>query len=246
MVLIGFLLGLWYAMRVARRNMLGRKAGEPGLITPEHIYDFAIMALFVAIVGARLLYVALDWWEFKNHPLDIFMTWTGGLSIHGSIISGIAFLFYYCRLHKLSPYRFADYCAPSFALGYAIGRIGCFINGCCYGAPCHLPWACRFLDSSHPSGFTPPSHPTQLYATAMNLCFFAFLHRYLRRPHKDCELFYSYLALYSVYRFIDEGFRKGATADVFILGMTHAQVFCLITLPFYVYGWLSVRKSTIG
>src|SRR5206468_2477943 len=115
-----------------------------------------------------------------------------------------------CRKHKLNFLAMADICAPAFALGYSIGRIGCFLNGCCYGHACALPWGVRFTDETS-GGLTPPSHPTQLYATLMNLAFFVILDRWSRRPHKTGALFLVYLAMYCVYRFIDEQFRKGAT-----------------------------------
>src|SRR5437016_3549270 len=179
MVLIGFLLALWYAMSAARRRMVEeekRRGGEGETehrtpehrnpITPDHIFDFSLMALFVCIAGARTLYVLMDLNEFRGRWSDVFKVWTGGISIHGAIISGALFLWWYCRKHKLNFLAMADICAPAFALGYAIGRVGCFLNGCCYGHACALPWGVRFTDETS-GGLTPPSHPTQLYATLM-------------------------------------------------------------------------------
>src|SRR6185369_3479128 len=92
MVLIGFLLALWYAMGSARRRMAARKADDPGAITPDSVFDFALMALFVCIIGARVLYVLLDLDEFRGRWLDVVKIWTGGISIHGAIVSGALFL----------------------------------------------------------------------------------------------------------------------------------------------------------
>src|SRR5215470_10704460 len=88
MVLIGFLVALWYAMGAARRRLASRKAGEPGAITPDHVFDMALVALFVCIIGARILYVLLDLHEFRDRPWDVVKIWTGGISIHGAIVSG--------------------------------------------------------------------------------------------------------------------------------------------------------------
>jgi phosphatidylglycerol:prolipoprotein diacylglycerol transferase len=249
MVLLGFLLGLWYAMAMARRRictrssgllvMAGHKPGEPGVITPDHIFDLSLIGLFVSIVCARLLYVLLDLGEFRHNPWEVFKIWTGGISIHGAMVGGALTVWWYCRRHKLLFLAFADLCSPAFALGYAVGRIGCFLNGCCYGHACDLPWAVRFHAEDQHGLLTPPSHPTQLYATLMSLAIFALLHRYLRRPHRDGAIFLGYLALYCVYRFIDEYFRRygpgtgyaTGTADIFFWGLTHAQVFSLLALP---------------
>ncbi|MGC8667659.1 MAG: prolipoprotein diacylglyceryl transferase [Chthonomonadales bacterium] len=231
MVLVGFLMGLWYASAAARRRLSTLPEGDARAVSPDHVADMALVGLFVAIAGARALYVLLDLDQFRGHWMDVFKVWTGGLSIHGAIVCGIAYVWWYSRRHHLNFLAFADLCAPAFALGYAIGRVGCFLNGCCYGAACNLPWAVRFQKEGEPGVLTPPSHPTQLYATAMNLVWFVLLDRWSRRPHRDGEIFVGYLALYCVYRFIDEQFRKGATADVFIAGFTHAQVFSAAALP---------------
>lgn len=242
MVLLGFLLGLAYAVGQVRRS----KAGAPddtGPISAEHIFDMSVMALFVGIVGARILYVLLDLHEFRNNPWDVFRVWTGGISIHGAIVSTAIYLWWYCRRHKLPFRKFADLGAPSFALGYAIGRIGCFLNGCCYGHACDLPWAVKFLKDGREGIYTAPSHPAQLYATLMGLAMFAILHFWRKRPHKDGEVMLGFFALYCIYRFIDEQFRKGATADIFVVGLTHAQVFSIVALPIILIFLFRLRRQ---
>lgn len=255
MVLFGFVLALWYAMAAARRRMAetaenGRSTPAPNAerptpnpITPDHVFDMSLAGLFVGIVGARILYVLLDPQEFRSNWWDVLKVWTGGISIHGAIVSSAIFLWWYCRRHKLNYLEFADLCAPAFALGYAIGRIGCFLNGCCYGAKCSLPWATKFIMDEHSYQLTPPSHPTQLYATVMNLISFAILDRWSRKSHRRGEIFLGFIAFYSIYRFIDEYFRKGATATVFFWGLTHAQVFSLIVLPIAIALLLRIRAG---
>jgi phosphatidylglycerol:prolipoprotein diacylglycerol transferase len=244
MVLIGFGLALYYALSTVRRQAKNSKT--PPVITPDHVFDWAITSLFVCVIGARIMYVLLDWHEFKNNPIDVVKVWTGGISIHGAIISGSLYMWWYCRRHKLPFLAFADIIATSFALGYAIGRIGCFLNGCCYGYACDLPWATKFLRDGHSDLWTKPSHPTQLYATGMNLIWFGILDRLIRRPHRDGQIFLTYLALYCVYRFIDEQFRKGATADIFVAGFTHAQVFSMVVLPIVLAFLWRLIKSPVA
>jgi phosphatidylglycerol---prolipoprotein diacylglyceryl transferase len=243
MVLLGFVLGLTYAVTQIRRQ-LARKA-DTGGITPDHVFDVAVTVLFVSIVGARLLYVFLHFHEFRNSPADIFKIWTGGISIHGAIIAGALFIWWYCRRHKLPFLKFADLAAPSFAIGYAIGRIGCFLNGCCYGYACDLPWATRFLKDGREGVWTEPSHPTQLYATLMGLLIVGILHLWRTRPHRDGEVMLGFFALYCIYRFIDEHFRKGATADIFVAGLTHAQTFSLVVLPIVLFFLVRLRRQPL-
>jgi phosphatidylglycerol:prolipoprotein diacylglycerol transferase len=247
MVLAAFLLGLWYTLAQARKRMAGHDPEEPGVITPEHVFDFALTALFVCIIAARVLYVALDLNEFQGRWTDVFKIWTGGLTVVGSIIIAPFYLWWYCRRHHLSFLSFADLCAPGFALGNAIGRIGCLLNGCCYGAPCTLPWAVRFADEHHPGLLTPPSHPTQIYETLMNLASFALLHFWSKRPHKRGEIMLGFFGLYCVTRFVSEQFRKGATADVpFHFGpvsLTDTQLFCAIVLPILLFALYRLRRT---
>jgi phosphatidylglycerol:prolipoprotein diacylglycerol transferase len=116
-----------------------------------------------------------------------------------------------------------DVMAPGIALGYAIGRIGCFLNGCCYGTPTDLPWACRFQDPLVSGTVTPPSHPTQIYAAIISLGLFALLIWIDRRQRVDGQVLWSYLLGYAVYRFGIEFLRAGATAEVTLAGLTNSQ-----------------------
>jgi phosphatidylglycerol:prolipoprotein diacylglycerol transferase len=247
MVLAGFLLALWYAMTVVRREMKGRDPKEKGLLTPDHIFDFGLVALFVCILGARLLYISLHWSEFSGSPGDVLKIWTGGISVHGAIIAGAFYCWWYARRHGLSPGKLADLGGPSFALGYFVGRLGCFLNGCCYGSECNLPWAVRFHVDGKPGVLTPPSHPAQVYESLMALVVFGILHFWRKRPHRDGEIILGFFGLYLVIRFIDELFRRGATADLLIpsLGLTHSMTFSLVMLPVVLFFLLRLRRKPL-
>jgi phosphatidylglycerol---prolipoprotein diacylglyceryl transferase len=242
MIFIGFAAALFYTRAVARRRMAGRSPDEPGVITPDHIADGARMGLIVGIIGTRVVYVLFNWHEFAGRPLDVFKIWEGGLSFIGAPLFAFPYLAWFCRRHKLPFWGFADLIAPGFPLGQAFGRIGCFLNGCCYGAPCALPWATRF----HPDGDTTistlPSHPSQLYEAAMNFAIFFILDRWSRRRHAKGEMVVAYFMLYSVVRFTSELFRKGGTSDVLAWGLTHAQVISLIALPICALILYQMRK----
>lgn len=212
LILLGVLLATRYAMRLCEYRMKVAPKHSPRRISPDDIFDVAFYGVIFSIIGARLVFVLLDWGDYASHPLDIFKLWLGGLSIHGALLFAIFSLIWVCRRRRISFYTAADIGATAWPLGYAIGRIGCLLNGCCYGAPTSFPWGVRFPDEDHPGQLTPPSHPLQLYATILNLGFFWWLTRWQKRPHRDGELFWAYIVMYGAYRFAVEFLRAGATS----------------------------------
>jgi phosphatidylglycerol:prolipoprotein diacylglycerol transferase len=250
LLVLGFLVGLWRAMRVCAHRMQTEPEGSPRRIDPDTIFDIGILGLMVGILGARVVFVILDWGDFAKRPLDALKVWSGGLSLHGGMLFGILFLIFYCRWKKLSLLAVGDLCATSWAIAYAIGRIGCLLNGCCYGAVCDLPWArpFRFPDERHPGFLTPPSHPTQLYGTLFNLVFFFLLTRWEKRPRRDGEIFFGYIALYGAYRFIVENFRVGGTASNLPglpLTLTHIVSLLMIVGGIAAIAWLRRHRPAV-
>lgn len=214
MMTVGFLLGLWHAVKVAkdRKDM-----------HPENVMDAALYALVFGILGARLLFLLL---ESPGQGLSLgefIRVWEGGLSFHGGLFGAIAAVMLYSRWKNIPFLALADVLAPSVAIGYAFTRIGCFLNGCCYGHETHLPWAVSFYDPLI-GGVTPPSHPAQLYSVLANLVIFGILTLFEKRSRGNGYVFFVYLGLYSIYRFLIEIVRKGATANVMVDGLTQAQV----------------------
>ncbi|MCX8053805.1 MAG: prolipoprotein diacylglyceryl transferase [Armatimonadetes bacterium] len=213
MLAIGFVLGVSRAARVAKTRS----------IPPERIFDLGFVTLLSGIFGARLVYILLN---MRTEKLaEFFAVWNGGLSFHGGVAFALLFGWLYVRRVGIPFWTTADIAAPSAALGYAITRIGCFLNGCCYGAPTTLPWAVRFNDQGT---ITPPSHPTQLYATLANLVIFYALTRIEKTERVPGFVFACYLGLYSFYRFLIEFLRKGFTGTPWVLGLTQAQWVSLV------------------
>ena len=208
MMVIGFVLGVSRAARVAKSRG----------IAPERMWDLGLVVLVSGVIGARLVYILLN--PQAESFREFFAVWNGGLSFHGGVAFAVLFGWLYVRRVGIGFWVAADLAAPSGAIGYAVTRIGCFLNGCCYGAPTSLPWAVRFNDH----GFiTPPSHPTQIYAALANLLIFCILTRLEKLRRAPGFVFISYLGLYSVYRFLIEFLRKGYSAQVSLLGLTQAQ-----------------------
>jgi phosphatidylglycerol:prolipoprotein diacylglycerol transferase len=199
MVALAFLAGLWTASR------RGLREGFPA----EKILDLGPWLIVGAILGARTLYVISYWNEqFAGQPIsEIFKVWRGGLVYYGGLIGATLAGLLYARLKKLPLWKLADVVAPSIALGYVFGRIGCLMNGCCYGRECHLPWAITFPPASHAAPAGIPLHPTQIYDSFLNLGFYALLVWLYRRKKFDGQIFATYLVGYALLRSFVEFFR---------------------------------------
>ncbi|EEF58146.1 prolipoprotein diacylglyceryl transferase [Pedosphaera parvula] len=197
LVALGFLSGLWTAARRGRRDG----------ISAENIYDLGPWLILGSILGARTLYVISYWREeFANKPFtEIFMIQHGGLVFYGGLIGATIASFTYVRLKKLSVWKMADAVAPSIALGYVFGRIGCLMNGCCYGRECHLPWAITYPGDHATRGI--PVHPTQIYDSLLNLGLYLALAWLYRRKKFDGQIFALYLIAYALLRSFVEYFR---------------------------------------
>lgn len=219
MIALAFVAGLWTASRRGVRDGIPR----------ETVLDIGPWLIIGTIFGARVLYVTTYWNEqFAGKPIsEIFMVQHGGLVYYGGLIGASLACILYVRFKKVSLWKMADILAPSIALGYVFGRIGCLLNGCCYGSECSLPWAIRYpaAHETHPVGFpATPVHPTQIYDALMNLALYAGLAWLYRRKKFNGQVFAAYLMCYAVTRSIAEMFR-GDYSDVHLhRGLTPAHL----------------------
>lgn len=197
MVALAFIAGLWTASRRCLREG----------IAPEKIIDIGPWLIVGAILGARTLYVTSYWQEqFAGKPFyEVFMVQHGGLVFYGGLIGASLGCILYSRLKKIPLWKLADILAPSIALGYVFGRIGCLLNGCCYGRACDLPWAVHFPSGheTYPNGV----HPTEVYESLLNLGLYAGLAWLYRRKKFDGQVFAVYLVCYALLRSFVEMFR---------------------------------------
>lgn len=235
MVATAFIAGLLTATRRCRYDQ----------ISPEKIADLAPWLIVGTIVGARALYVISYWREqFAGRPLtEIFMVQHGGLVFYGGLIGASLACIVYARRKQLPLWRVADVLAPSIALGYVFGRIGCLLNGCCYGRECSLPWAIHFPPGheTYPHGV----HPTQVYDSILNLVFYFVLERLYRRKKFDGQVFAVYLCGYAVLRSVVECFRGDYPERQFLVGwITPAHLVSIgILLAGVLLWWLVPRTS---
>lgn len=201
MIGVAFLLGIYIARLEAIRKG----------IKIDVVYDAVFYLVIGALTGARIYYlIFFEPAMFIKDPLSIFKIWQGGIAIHGAILGGILAGILFSRFrHNIPFFRLADLVSPSLILGQAVGRIGCFLNGCCFGIPTDLPWAVNFPEWSAPyiAYGGQAVHPTQLYEVILNLIGFFILWSVRRRIKFDGGLFLVYLMVYNCYRIIISGFR---------------------------------------
>lgn len=203
---VAFAMGIWVAVKRAERRGFGGKFA----------LDIAMLILVFSLVGARFLYVVTHWSEFADHPFDIIspvqsngQIGISGLVLLGGVLAAFATVFIFSRRKGYSFFSITDLLIPSTALGIAIGRIGCFFNGCCFGEPTALPWCVVFPEGSL-AGYVYPQtciHPTQLYEALYMLVVFAALLLYDRKPRATGLLTGIFLAAYGVGRFFIESLR---------------------------------------
>lgn len=241
-----------YGVAIALAFLLGillvRRGAKQKDINPEFAYDIVLAAMLGGLIGARTIYVIKNWSEFAQNPLTVLATWQGGLVFYGGLVGGaIAVLLVTVRVRRLPAGKVADIVAPALALGSAIGRLGCFANGCCYGQETHVPWAVTFSDgASAASPLGTPLHPTQLYEFSYNILIFAVLLWAEKRFKSDGLLFWLFVTLYGLFRFIVEFFRANPIA---FAGMSASQIFSILMfitgLTVIVFHYSAQKRSKV-
>jgi phosphatidylglycerol:prolipoprotein diacylglycerol transferase len=210
-----------------------RDARRQGLASSV-VLDLAFWTVLSGIVGARIFFVLLNIDFFIHYPLEIIMLQHGGLAWQGGLIGGTLAAVLFIWKTKLPFGKIADLAAPYVALGQAIGRIGCFLNGCCYGK--EVSWGIYFeVHAAH-------LHPTQLYASLGLLAIFFILKKYQPYARPSGRVFFLYLILASTQRFIVEFFR--ADHEIFWMGLSIFQVVSLIVLIGALYGNLYLKSRS--
>lgn len=188
-------------------------------ISPDHVLEAIIVVSFFGLLGSRILYIALNWQLYSGSFLTTFFTQFEGLTFYGAFFGGVIALYVWSVKRGVNFLKFTDLLAPYLALGYALGRIGCFLNGCCYGLESTVPWAL-------PISIGDPvlRHPVQLYAALSGLAIFFILKALRPRRPFIGFLLIALFALYGLQRFIVEFFRSGEAAWI---GLSTAQIFSL-------------------
>jgi phosphatidylglycerol:prolipoprotein diacylglycerol transferase len=237
MVALGILAGVGLAEYLNRRQ-----GGQPG-----QIIDMGLIVVLAGLVGARLMFIFINWGYYSDNPLEAVMIWKGGLVFYGGLLGGIVGLTVYIRLAGMPLLKTLDIAAPAMALGHSLGRLGCFSAGCCYGKETDLPWAVIFTDprSLATNILGKPVHPTQLYSFAFLALLALFLVWTVGRKKFDGQVAALYVILYSVFRFVVEFYRGDPRGGMEIMdvALSTSQVVSLVLLPIALVSYLLFSRS---
>jgi len=204
------------------------------------VLDLFQIILLSSIVGARIFFVAFHWDLYRAAPLHALAIWEGGMTLYGGLLLPIPAVWIMLRRRRISFLDVADCVAPSLALGIAIGRIGCFLRGCCYGLPTDSPLGLRFPEGGEASlqgrrillergvayadlPASPALHPTQLYSSFGGLLIFLLVLWIERRVRYRGAMFGAFLLLYGAHRMIMDLFRYYDPASSGAWGLTVSQ-----------------------
>lgn len=241
LVALGIVLTLFCSVRVARH--IG--------INSDQVWNLGIIALMCSLVGSRLLLITANFGDFLAHPL-----WMIGLAavrndgfLAGGVLLGGATAVIYARAVQLPLLSTMDAIAPALALGHAIGRVGCFAAGCCYGRETSLPWAVIFTSPLaarwNNTPLDVPLHPTQIYESGVELAIFIFLMWLLSRRRQPGEIAGAWLFLYGLARFLMEFLRgDGGRGHVFGGALSFPQAVAVLMV--LAGGMLWLKHDTVN
>ena len=211
MYIISFIIGFFYLKYLFKKRKVE--------ITKNHYESLFYYIMLGVIIGGRLGYVLFyNLAYYISHPLEIFAVWHGGMSFHGGMVGVIILGYFFCRKHDYSFYKLADPTVAVAPIGLFFGRLGNFINGELYGRVSSVPWAIVF-----PKTDGRPRHPSQLYELLLEgVLLFIILNILLRRKLKEGFVFWSFILLYGVFRFVVEFFRAPDAHLGYIFGFITA------------------------
>jgi phosphatidylglycerol:prolipoprotein diacylglycerol transferase len=242
----GFLLALAFVVGL---YVSARAASEEGLDRAQ-VYDLGLYLAISALAGAKLLLFITDFEYYLQNPSQILSleTLRSGGVYYGGFLAAVVVGISYTRRHHLPVWKITDVYAPGIALGQAIGRLGCFSAGCCYGKPTSSSLAVVFKNPySLQTVGVPlliPLHPTQLYEAAANLVIFVILWLTLKRRRFDGQVFVYYLFLYSATRFFIEFLRGDPDRGFLFDGqLSTSQFISIVLMIFATVLYLMLRRG---
>lgn len=236
-----FLVGLWVAMRHAEQDGMDR----------ARIFNLGVAVIVGSLIGSRLLMVITEWESFRDNWQALFslqLVQAGGV-YYGGFLAGIATALWYARRHALSWWKVADAFAPAVSLGLAIGRLGCFSAGCCWGKPTTHWWGVQFPEAARLFVGTPTAmrlHPTQLYEAAASVLIFLWLLQRRKTRRFPGQLILLYAIVYGAARFLIEFVRDDWRGSVGPLSTSQFIAVVTILAAAILYVRLKSRPAAVA
>ena len=230
----GVLMAAAFLAGMVHWRLLGRREGRDAAFCT----DLAFWIMIAGILGARVSYVAANWGHYAQHLMEIPRIDKGGVIYYGGFMGAVIAVVVIARLRREQPLALGDFVITALPLGHALGRIGCFLNGCCYGVPGNGSW-CVAL----PAVDGIPRQPVQLYEAAFNLTLYVVLTLAYRARRPSGSVVALYLLTYPMGRFLLE-FLRG-DERLHWIGLTHAQVISVAAFVIGLCLWTRVRSSHV-
>jgi phosphatidylglycerol:prolipoprotein diacylglycerol transferase len=232
-VALGFVAGLLVTMKI------GKDQGTP----PQQVLDMGFIIILGAGIGSRAAFVLMNFSFYRQHPVDIFKIWEGGLVFSGGLIAVLLFMGVYLWKRGISYWAMGDLWAPGIALGQGIGRIGCFMAGCCYGKSTEMPWGVVFTNADSLAPLNVSIHPTQLYSALSGLAIFLILLFLRSKKTFEGRILIWFLILHSTARLYIERFRGDPRGLVPGTEMGSTQLIALLILMASVCALFFLKKD---
>ncbi|MDR1122658.1 MAG: prolipoprotein diacylglyceryl transferase [Endomicrobium sp.] len=223
----GFFIALAFFTAIAYLSNQIKKSKEK-IVSQDELYSLFVYIIIFGIIGARLLFIFLNPQDFALDFMLVFKLWKGGLTYYGGFIATVIFVLVYVIIKKISILKLGDFFAPALALGHAIGRIGCFFAGCCYGKKTNVAWSVIFRDKSSLADLGVRLHPTQLYEAFGNFLIFFLLYFYSKKEREKGFLISFFFISYAVLKFTVEFFRGDPDRGRQYFGLSVSQILSLI------------------
>lgn len=234
---------------VAALLTLRRRADRAGM-DGANLVDFTLWLVIWALVGSKLLLVIVELPRYLRDPASLLGVFRAGGVFLGGFIAAVIAATILLHRYKMRALPTFDVITPSLALGHCIGRIGCLLAGCCWGASCDLPWAITYTDPVAAERLGTPLfhavHPFPIYSAIFNLGLYLLLAALFKRPHAPGRIFATYMVLYGIGRFALEWTRGDVVRGFVLDGLLSTSQ--LISLGMIVVGaglhiWISRRKT---
>lgn len=233
--------GLMIALGILVCVLMGMYRARKYGYKDEAVLDIAIFGILSGFVGAKLLYVLVEFDSFLKNPMDVLGS--EGFVVYGGIIVGALVGILYCRIKKLPCWEYFDLLAPSIAVAQGFGRIGCFLAGCCYGRPTDTFWGVTFPEGSFaPAGV--PLIPTQLISSAGDFIITGILLVYSKHNKKAGNVGILYMLLYGIGRFLVECLRSDDRGTVGLLSTSQFISIGIILLAIILFFRHQIFKNT--
>jgi phosphatidylglycerol:prolipoprotein diacylglycerol transferase len=234
MLTISFMLGVYYIYRMSSKYK----------IDFNPLLTIAYIMIFGGVAGARLFYVIFHLGEFKDNWTSSFNPFQSGqfgiqgLNMYGGIVAAVILSYLYIRKKNLPLWKIFDIFAPTIGIGLMFTRVGCFLNGCCFGIPTELPWGISFPEGSIPHYVfgTAHIHPAQIYSSLYGLLLFVVLHWRLKHKIFDAQVVALLFMIESVFRYLIENVRYYESEMKFSLMGMESTYNQLISLALFITG----------